>query len=257
MTQPKEQAREPYPSTLYIVSTPIGNLEDITLRALAILRGVHLIAAEDTRTTRRLLAHYDIATPCISSHSHNERQRAGEVLERLAGGASVAVVTDAGTPCVSDPAALLVSAAIGNGFRVVPIPGASALLAALVVSGFAVDRFHFEGFLPLKKRRAARLRLLAEEERTVLIYESPHRLRRTLRELLACAGDRRIAVCRELTKMFEETLRGTISELIEHFEAQEPRGEFVIVLEGKRDDAASDAASDTAGAADCFPGFHS
>jgi 16S rRNA (cytidine1402-2'-O)-methyltransferase len=231
----RDTTPEPAPSTLYVVSTPIGNLDDITLRALAILRAVDLIAAEDTRTTRRLLARHGIATPCVSSHSHNERQRSGDLLERLAAGASVAVVSDAGTPGVSDPAALLVSAAVDAGFRVVPVPGASALLAALVVSGFAIDRFHFEGFLPLKKRRAARLRGLAAEQRTVILYESPHRLLRTLRELLACAGDRRVAVCRELTKLFEEILRGQLSEAIAHFEKREPRGEFVIVLEGRRD----------------------
>jgi 16S rRNA (cytidine1402-2'-O)-methyltransferase len=224
---------EPAPGTLYVVSTPIGNLEDITLRALRILGAVDLIAAEDTRTTRRLLQHYDIVTPSVSSHSHNERRRAAELLDRLEAGGTVAVVTDAGTPGVSDPAAVLIAAVIDAGFSVVPVPGASALLAGLVASGFAIDRFHFEGFLPVKKRRRARIARIAAEERAVVLYESPHRLRRTLRELLDAAGDRRVSVSRELTKRFEETRRGTLSELLAWFDAHEPRGEFVLVLEGR------------------------
>ena len=226
---------EPAPSTLYVVSTPIGNLEDITLRALKILKGVDLIAAEDTRTTRNLLRHFGIEKDCISYHSHNEVRRIPELLERLRSGHAIAVVSDAGTPGISDPASLLISAAVDAGIQVVPIPGASAALAALVVSGFHTDRFHFEGFLPIKKRRQTRIRELAEETRTIVLYESVHRLVRTLRDLEAVFGERRVSVSREITKLFEETRRGTIGEMIVHFERHEPRGEFVIVIEGRRE----------------------
>lgn len=226
---------EPAPSTLYVVSTPIGNMEDITLRALKVLRAVDLIAAEDTRTTRNLLRHFEIENECISYYSHNEAKRIPEILRRLHEGQSVAVVSDAGTPGISDPAALLISSAVAENLEVIAIPGASAALAALVVSGFHTDRFHFEGFLPIKKRRQTRLRELALETRTIILYESVHRVQRTLRDLSAAFGDRRISVSREITKMFEETRRGTISELIAHFESHEPRGEFVMVIEGNKD----------------------
>ncbi len=224
---------EPRGGTLYVVSTPIGNMDDITLRAIRILRDVHLIAAEDTRTTGNLLRHHGIATPTISYFSHNERQRIPMLLERLREGQAVAVVSDAGTPGVSDPAALLISAAIDEGFEVIPIPGASAALSALVASGLQMDRFHFEGFLPIKKRRQTRIAEIAQETRTSIFYESVHRLLKTLRELEGAMGERRVSVSREITKKFEETVRGSFSEVIAYFEAHPPKGEFAIVVDGK------------------------
>jgi 16S rRNA (cytidine1402-2'-O)-methyltransferase len=231
MTSKKHEVSEPEPGTLYVVSTPIGNLEDITQRALKILSRVNVVAAEDTRTTGHMLRHFGIDAFCVSCFSHNEAQRIPQIIRRLENGESAAVVSDAGTPAVSDPAARLISAVIEAGFKVVPVPGASAVLAALVVSGFQIDRFYFEGFLPQKKRRSTRLKELAAVQRTIVLYESPHRIRRTLRDLLAALGDRRISISRELTKVFEETRRGRISELIGHFEATEPRGEFVMVID--------------------------
>jgi 16S rRNA (cytidine1402-2'-O)-methyltransferase len=227
-----DERPEPAPSTLYVVSTPIGNMGDITLRALRVLAAVDLIAAEDTRTTGNLLRHHGIGTPCLSYFSHNERQRIPQLLEHLRSGRTLAVVSDAGTPGLSDPAALLIAAVIEEGLEVIAIPGASAALAALVSSGLRMDRFHFEGFLPIKKRRQTRIRELALEARTIIFYESVHRLLKTLRELHAAMGDRRVSVSREITKKFEETVRGTFSEVIAHFEAHPPRGEFVIVVEG-------------------------
>lgn len=220
------------PGTLYIVATPIGNLQDISHRALEILRSVSLIAAEDTRTTRVLLDHYDIATPTVSYHSHNEVRRVPQLLERLVGGGSVAVVSDAGTPGISDPAGVVVRAALERGFSVIPIPGPSAFVAALVVSGLRTDRFVFEGFLPVKKGRRTRLNELAKDERTIVLYESPHRVERTVRELLEVLGDRRVVLARELTKKFEEHFRGVLSEAASHLERKTPRGEYVIVVEG-------------------------
>lgn len=228
----KSPVPEPSPGCLYVVSTPIGNMEDITLRALKVLGGVSLIAAEDTRNSKNLLRHYDISTPCISCFSRNERARIPEILDRLARNESIAIVTDAGTPGLSDPAGLVIAAAIDAGYPVVPLPGASALLAALVVSGLPMDRFLFEGFLPIKKGRQTRLRALTSEARTIVIYESVHRIQRTLRELLEHFGDRRISVCRELTKLYEEIYRGRMSDAVEHFESGTPRGEFVLVVEG-------------------------
>lgn len=224
---------EPNPGTLYVVSTPIGNMDDITLRAIRILRDVDLIAAEDTRTTGNLLRHHGISTPTISYFSHNERQRIPMLLERLREGQALAVVSDAGTPGVSDPAALLIAAAIEEGFEIIPIPGASAALSALVASGLQMDRFHFEGFLPIKKRRQTRIAEIALETRTIIFYESVHRLLKTLRELQAAMGDRRVSVSREITKKFEETVRGSFADVLAHFEAHPPKGEFVIVVEGK------------------------
>ena len=220
------------PRTLYVVSTPIGNLDDVTRRAVHILGGVALIAAEDTRTTRLLLSHLGLATPQISYHSHNETRRIPELLERLRSGDAIALVTDAGTPGISDPAYRVIRAALDHGVRVVPIPGASAVLAALVTSGLPMDRFVFEGFLPLKKGRRGRLEDLAREPRTVVLYEAPHRILRTLQDLQSVMGDRQIALCRELTKKFEEVLRGPISTVMEHLGQTRPRGEMVIVLEG-------------------------
>lgn len=221
------------PGTLYIVSTPIGNLEDFSRRGARILSGVDVIAAEDTRTTGVLLQHLEITRPLISFHEHNERRRAGELIARLRSGGTVALVSDAGTPGISDPAFSIVREAVAGGVRVVAVPGASALLAALVVSGLPMERFVFEGFLPLKKGRQTRLKELAEEERTIILYEAPHRLMRTLADLHGAMGDRDVAVARELTKRFEEVRRGTLTEVTEHFTPRTPKGEFVIVIAGK------------------------
>lgn len=221
------------PGTLYLVATPIGNLEDISLRALRILRQVALIAAEDTRRTRKLLAHHHIPARLVSLHEHIERTRAPVLVRRLLGGESVAVVTDAGTPGLSDPGTLLVRAAADAGVPVVPVPGASAVLAALVASGLPTAPVTFLGFLPpgrAERRRAlASIRDLAH---TLVLFEAPHRLRATLDDLLAALGDRRIAVARELTKVHEEVYRATLSETVRHFSAHPPRGEFTLVIEG-------------------------
>ena len=226
MTEPIEAG------ALYVVSTPIGNLEDITRRAVHILGGVALVAAEDTRTTRVLLSHLGLRTPMLSYHSHNELRRIPEILARLQSGQAVALVTDAGTPGISDPAFRVLRAAIDSGCRIIPIPGASAALAALVASGLPMDRFVFEGFLPLKKGRQRRLQELALESRTVVLYEAPHRITSTLEDLQRAVGERSVAVGRELTKKFEEVVRGTVREVLEHFQKSRPRGEMVIVLEG-------------------------
>lgn len=218
--------------TLYLVATPIGNLEDITLRALRLLREVPLIAAEDTRHTRRLLNHYDIVTPLVSYHEHNKLQRVDRILAALANG-DVALVSDAGTPAVNDPGYELVVAAIEAGFAVSPVPGPSATLAALVASGMPTAQWTFLGFLP--NRAAARRTFLeqAKDVRTTLIcFETPHRLQDALADIAMVLGDRRIAVARELTKLHEEIVRGTVQETIAHFEAHAPRGEFVLVIEG-------------------------
>lgn len=219
--------------TLYLVSTPIGNLEDITLRALRVLKEVELIAAEDTRRTRRLLRHYQISRPLISYHDHNKETRSPSLLEKLNSGKSLALVSDAGTPGISDPAFYLVRLAIQHGVPVVPVPGPSALISALIVSGLPPDRFAFEGFLPAKSgRRRRKLKALAGEERTILFFESPYRLKRTLEDILEIMGDRRATVARELTKKFEEVTRGTVTQLLEHYGEKKPRGEVVIVLTG-------------------------
>ena len=231
----KQDRPEPRPGSLYVVSTPIGNMDDITLRAIRVLRDVDLIAAEDTRTTRNLLRHHGIDTDCISYFARNERARIPMLIEHLQAERSLAVVSDAGTPGISDPAALLISAAIEEEIEVIPIPGASAALAALAASGLQMDRFHFEGFLPIKKRRRTRIEALKDETRTVILYESVHRLMKTLRELQEVLGERRVSVSREITKKFEETVRGSFTEVIAHFEAHPPKGEFVIVVEGARE----------------------
>jgi 16S rRNA (cytidine1402-2'-O)-methyltransferase len=221
--------------TLYIVSTPIGNLEDITHRAVRILSSVDLIAAEDTRKTRILLDHYSISKPMLSYFDHNERFRSGQLVEKLLSGQSVALVSDAGTPGISDPAYRVVKESIEHGIAVVPIPGPSAMLAALVVSGLPTNAFVFEGFLPLKKGRRTRLELLKSEKRTVILYESPHRIVRTLRELLEALGDREIVVAREITKKFEEIVRGRLTEVLAKIASETPRGEFVVILQGSPD----------------------
>ncbi len=220
--------------TLYIVPTPIGNLGDITLRALEVLKGVDLILAEDTRTSGKLLGHYGISTPRRSYHMHNEHRVAGGIIEELARGASMALISDAGTPGVSDPGFLLVRAGLEAGIRVECLPGATALVPALVASGFPSERFVFEGFLPLKKGRQTRLQELAEERRTMIFYESPHKLLKTLEHFAgAFGGDRPVSVSRELTKLYEETLRGTLAEVLAHFRNHPPKGEFVLVVAGR------------------------
>jgi 16S rRNA (cytidine1402-2'-O)-methyltransferase len=216
--------------SLLVVSTPIGNLEDTTIRALRLLREVRLIAAEDTRTTRILLRMYGIHTRTVSYNEHNMRRRTPQLLAALEAG-DVALVSEAGTPGVSDPGHELINAAIAAGFPVVPIPGPSALIAALVASGLPMRQFTFLGFLsrrPAERRRS--LAHLAGEPQTLVVFESPHRLRALLSDMLSVWGDRRMAVCRELTKAFEEVFRGSVSDALEHF--SDPRGEFTIVIEG-------------------------
>lgn len=219
--------------TLYLVGTPIGNLEDITARALRILREVAVIAAEDTRQTRKLLTHFDIHTPTVSYHEHNQRTAGPALIERLKAGDDVALVTDAGMPAISDPGEDLVRLAIEAGVSVVAVPGPTAFTTALVVSGLNTERFTFEGFLPHKKKeRRATLDRLKAESRTWILYEAPHRVLETLAELREALGERPMAAARELTKLYEQVVRGTPAELIAHFEKHEPRGEFVLVVSG-------------------------
>jgi len=232
MSKPVEKTSEPYPGTLYIVSTPIGNLEDLSFRAAKILSGVDLIAAEDTRTTSVLLDHYQIRKPLLSYFSHNEARRTPELVAKLRSGLSIAVVSDAGTPGISDPAYRVIRAALDEGIPVIAVPGASALLPALVASGLPMQRFAYEGFIPVKKGRKSFFERLQKEERTIVLYESPHRLLKTLHQLQEALGDRKISVSRELTKKFEETVRGTIAEVITHFSTHPIKGEFVLVIGG-------------------------
>ncbi len=218
--------------SLYLVGTPIGNLGDITLRALEVLRRVPLIAAEDTRTTRKLLSHFDIHCPLISYYEHNRIQRQGQILAALASG-DVALVSDSGMPSISDPGYHLVRRAIEEGFPVVPVPGPNAAIAALAASGLPTDTFTFVGFLPRQKaQRLERLGELAWLDQTLIFYEAPSRVAASFQDLLEGLGDRRIAVARELTKMHEEIWRGTLSEAARHF-SDEPRGEFTLVIEGR------------------------
>lgn len=224
-------------SKLYLVPTPIGNLEDITLRAIRILKEADVILAEDTRTTRKLLNHYSIATRMEAHHAFNEHRMVARIAERISHGETVAMVTDAGTPSISDPGYLLVNECFSKGIEVVCLPGATALIPALVNSGFPSDAFCFEGFLPHKKGRKKRLAGLAEERRTIILYESPHRIVKTLQDLLQLMGEkRRCAVSRELSKAYEETVRGSLGELLAHYTAKAPRGEMVIVVAGRTDD---------------------
>jgi 16S rRNA (cytidine1402-2'-O)-methyltransferase len=219
--------------TLYIVGTPIGNLEDITHRALRILREVAVIAAEDTRQTRKLLNHFEIPTPAVSYHEHNQRTAGPQLIERLLAGDDVALVTDAGMPAISDPGEDLVRLAVAAGVPVIPVPGPTAFTTALVVSGLSTERFAFEGFLPVKgKERRATLERLKQETRTWILYEAPHRVVETLEDLRDALGDRAMAAARELTKLHEEVVRGTPAELLAHFEQKAPRGEFVLVISG-------------------------
>ena len=220
--------------TLYIVATPIGNLKDFTYRAVETLQNVQLIAAEDTRHSRKLLLHYKIGTPTISYFEHNRFTRIPKIIKTLNSGSDVAVITDAGTPGVSDPAYKLVRAAIEEGLRVEAIPGSSALLAALVSSGLPTDRFLFEGFIPSKKGRKKRLESIQDDQATIVFFESPHRVVKTLKDIYEVLGDRPAVLARELTKLHEEIIRGTVSELLTYFTQKSPRGECVLMI-GKDD----------------------
>lgn len=217
---------------LYIVSTPIGNLDDMTRRSVELLGKVHVIAAEDTRRTRILLNHYHIDTRLSSFHSYNQEKKGGRFIDVLNEGKDVALVSDAGTPGISDPLYHLVQLALEEEIRVQSLPGPSAVLAALTVSGLPMDRFVFEGFLPLKKKRKARLKELAEEKRTLVLYESPHRIQKTLRELHEVFGNRKVAVARELTKMYEEVIRGNLKDLEEKAGKKKWKGEITLVIAG-------------------------
>jgi 16S rRNA (cytidine1402-2'-O)-methyltransferase len=221
-------------SKLYLIPTPIGNLEDITLRALRILNEVNIVLAEDTRTSRKLFSYYDIDTYLAPFHMHNEHKVLQKWIDRIKSGETIALVSDAGTPAISDPGFLLVRECIKNDIEVDCLPGATAFVPALVNSGHPSDKFVFEGFLPLKKGRKTRLKLLAGEERTIVFYESCHRIIKTLAHFCEYFGeDRKVSVSREISKIFEETKRGTAKEAMEYFEQKKPKGEFVIIVEGK------------------------
>ena len=222
------------PGTLYLCATPIGNLEDITLRVLRILKEVDLIAAEDTRNSIKLLNHFEIKTPLTSYHEFNKVEKGPVLIAQLREGKNIALVTDAGTPAISDPGELLVQMAIEEGIPVTSLPGACACVTELTLSGLSTRRFCFEAFLPTEKKERKRiLDLLVNETRTIIIYEAPHRLKTTLAELFDTLGDRRITACRELTKKHETCMLTTLSECIAYFDKNEPRGEFVLVIEGK------------------------
>ena len=220
------------PGTLYLVATPIGNLSDITHRALQVLRDVDVIACEDTRHTHKLLSHYGITTKTISYHEHNEQQRAAQLIDQLKEGQNIAIVSDAGTPSISDPGFRLVRAAIENEVAVVPVPGPSALISALVAAGLPTDEFFFAGFLPARSNaRRARLSELQSVPGTLVFYEAPHRLAATLKDAYEVLGERDAVVARELTKVHEEIRRGRLSELSDHYEGEEPRGEIVVLID--------------------------
>lgn len=222
---------------LYIVPTPVGNLEDITLRALRVLKEVDLILAEDTRTSSVLLHHYDIHTPLRSHHKFNEHETSDRVADEIAAGKNVALISDAGTPGISDPGFMLVRACVERGVEVQCLPGATAFVPALIDSGLPCDRFYFEGFLPQKKGRQTRYKALAEQTHTIVIYESPFRLVKTLTELAQFLGpDRKASVSREISKVHEDTQRGTLTELAEHFKQFPPKGEIVVVIEGMKNE---------------------
>ena len=219
---------------LYIVPTPVGNMEDMTLRAIRILKEADIVLAEDTRTSSHLLKHFDIQQRLLSHHKFNEHGTSGSVVERLLAGQTVALISDAGTPGISDPGFFLVREAVKAGIEVQTLPGATAFVPALVSSGLPCDRFCFEGFLPQKKGRQTKLQSLADEERTMVFYESPYRVLKTLQQFSEVFGaDRQVSVCREISKVHEETVRGTLSELATHFETKAPKGEFVLVVAGK------------------------
>ena len=221
-------------SKLYIVPTPIGNLEDMTFRAIRILKEVDLILAEDTRTSGKLLKHFEIGTHMYSHHMHNEHKTIENLISRLKAGENIALISDAGTPAISDPGFLLTRACVENGIEVECLPGATAFVPALVNSGLPNDKFIFEGFLPDKKGKQTRYLALAEETRTMILYVSPHKLLKTLTEFITYFGeDRPICVCRELSKLHEENVRGTVREVLTHFEKIAPRGEIVVIVGGK------------------------
>lgn len=220
--------------TLYLCATPIGNLEDITLRVLRTLKEVDLIAAEDTRNSIKLLNHFDIKTPMTSYHEYNKIEKAYQLAEKIKSGQNIALITDAGTPGISDPGEDLVRICLESGITVTSLPGAAACITALTMSGLSTRRFAFEAFLPKeKKERAFILDTLKQESRTIILYEAPHHLVSTLKELLEALGDRTITLCRELTKKYETVLSTTISGAVSHYSSQEPRGEFVLVIQGK------------------------
>ncbi|WP_299619674.1 16S rRNA (cytidine(1402)-2'-O)-methyltransferase [uncultured Tenacibaculum sp.] len=222
-------------SKLYLVPTPIGNLEDITFRALKVLKEVDYILAEDTRTSGKLLKHFDISTPMQSHHMHNEHKTVENIVKRIQAGEIFALISDAGTPAISDPGFLLTRACIQNNVEVECLPGATAFVPALVNSGLPNDKFVFEGFLPVKKGRQTRLKFLAEETRTMIFYESPHKLLKTLTNFSEYFGeDRLVSVSRELTKMFEETKRGTVKEVLSYYTEKPAKGEIVIIVDGKK-----------------------
>ena len=219
---------------LYIVPTPIGNLEDITLRAIKVLKSVDLILAEDTRTSGKLLKHYEIATQMQSHHMHNEHKTVQGIIQKLKSGLNIALISDAGAPAISDPGFLLTRTCVENEINVECLPGATAFVPALVNSGLPNDKFVFEGFLPVKKGRQTRLLILAEEPRTIILYESPHKLIKTLSNICEYFGEeRQISVSRELSKLFEETKRGTVKDVLEHYTDHPPKGEIVVVVSGK------------------------
>ncbi|MDC7994930.1 16S rRNA (cytidine(1402)-2'-O)-methyltransferase [Altibacter sp. HG106] len=220
---------------LYLVPTPIGNLEDMTLRAITVLQQADLILAEDTRTSGKLLKHFEISTPMQSHHMHNEHKTVPAIVARIQGGETVALISDAGTPAISDPGFLLVRACVQEGVTVDCLPGATAFVPALVNSGLPNDRFVFEGFLPVKKGRQTRLLTLTEETRTMVFYESPHKLVKTLGQFVEYfGGERPASVSREVSKLHEETIRGTLSDVLQHFEQHPPKGELVVVVGGKK-----------------------
>lgn len=221
---------------LYLIPTPVGNLEDITLRAIRILKEVDLILAEDTRTSGILLKHYDIKKPLLSHHKFNEHETVARISERILSGESIALISDAGTPAISDPGFMLVRQCVNSGIDVECLPGATAFVPALVISALPCDRFCFEGFLPQKKGRATKIASLKDESRTMIFYESPYRVVKTLSQFAETFGpDRPAAVCREISKIHEECARGTLAELIEHFTTHEPKGEIVMLVGGKED----------------------
>ncbi|WP_106791882.1 16S rRNA (cytidine(1402)-2'-O)-methyltransferase [Aquimarina sp. Aq78] len=222
-------------SKLYLVPTPIGNLDDMTFRAIKVLEAADLILAEDTRTSGKLLKHFEITTPMQSHHMHNEHKMVDRIIQKLSAGETIALISDAGTPAISDPGFLLTRACVEQGIAVECLPGATAFVPALVNSGLPNDKFIFEGFLPVKKGRQTRLKLLSEESRTMVFYESPHKLIKTLGDFATYFGeDRQVSVSRELSKLHEETIRGTTTEVINHFENKPPKGEIVIIVKGKK-----------------------
>lgn len=220
-------------SKLYLVPTPIGNLKDITFRAIEVLKDVDLILAEDTRNSGKLLKHFEVATPMQSHHMHNEHRMVDGVINKLKGGMSIALISDAGTPAISDPGFLLTRACVEHQIEIECLPGATAFVPALVNSGLPNDKFVFEGFLPVKKGRQTRLKFLAQETRTMVFYESPHKLIKTLTHFSEYFGEnRQVSVSRELTKLYEETVRGTVLAVLEHYTQKPPKGELVIVVSG-------------------------